>query len=354
MANPEHLKILQEGRDVWHAWRDIEPEIIPDLRESDLQEQDFSEMDLSDVDFTGAYMYGVIFIGANLQRAILEFADLRDTRWYAANLEGALLQGANLYEADLSSVNLHNANLFEAGLEYVLFDNTELAGSDFSIATMCGTKFINTDLSVAKGLDSVRHMGPSSIDIDTIYASRGGISETFLRSCGVPNDFITHIPSLVAAIQPIQFYSCFISYSSKDEDFARRLHERMRAAGLRVWFAAEDIKGGQKLHEQIDRAIQVHDRLLLVLSQESMQSEWVMTEIRKARKAEVKEGRRKLFPIRLVDYEDLSEWEGFDDHGKDLAVEVREYFIPDFTHWKSHDDFEAAFDRLLSALKAEV
>jgi len=35
-----------------------------------------------------------------------------------------------------------------------------------------------------------------------------------------------------------------------------------------------------------------------------------------------------------------------------LAAEVREYFIPDFSNWKDHDAFEAAFDRLLRDLKA--
>jgi hypothetical protein len=85
-----------------------------------------------------------------------------------------------------------------------------------------------------------------------------------------------------------------------------------------------------------------------------MKSEWVMTEIRKARKAETREKRRKLFPIRLVDFETIKDWECFDaDHGKDLAVEVREYFIPDFSNWKEHDSFEAAFSRLLRDLKAE-
>ena len=39
--------------------------------------------------------------------------------------------------------------------------------------------------------------------------------------------------------------------------------------------------------------------------------------------------------------------------GKDLAIELREYFIPDFSNWKEHDAFEAAFDRLLRDLKAE-
>jgi len=44
--------------------------------------------------------------------------------------------------------------------------------------------------------------------------------------------------------QPIHYQSCFISYSSQDEEFARRLHEKMRGEKLRVWFAPEDRQGG--------------------------------------------------------------------------------------------------------------
>jgi TIR domain len=155
-------------------------------------------------------------------------------------------------------------------------------------------------------------------------------------------------------MQPIQFYSCFISYSTKDEDFAKRLRSRMVEEKLRVWFAPEDMEGGKKLHEQVDRAIQVHDRLLVVLSEESIKSEWVKDEIRRARRAEVRESRRKLFPIRLVDFKTIEEWELFDaDLAEDLAAEIRQYFIPDFSNWKDHDSFEAAFARLLKDLKSE-
>ena len=41
------------------------------------------------------------------------------------------------------------------------------------------------------------------------------------------------------------------------------------------------------------------------------------------------------------------------DSGKDLAVKLREYFIPDFSHWKEHDQFEASFARLLKDLRSE-
>ncbi|MFM9959935.1 MAG: toll/interleukin-1 receptor domain-containing protein [Planctomycetaceae bacterium] len=91
-----------------------------------------------------------------------------------------------------------------------------------------------------------------------------------LRGCGVPEDFITYLPLLIGTMPPIQYQSCFISDRSQDEEFARRLHEKMRGEKLRVWFAPEDMQGGQKLIEPIDRAIQVNDRLLLVLSEHSM------------------------------------------------------------------------------------
>ena len=226
-----------------------------------------------------------------------------------------------------------------------------LRGADFTAARTYATNFADVDLSAAKGLEFVNHGGPSTIGIDTIYKSRGKIPEAFLRGCGVPDEFIAYIGSMVG--RPIEFYSCFISYSTKDQKFAERLHADLQAKGVRCWFAPEEMKGGRKLHEQIDEAIRLHDKLLLILSEHSMSSEWVRTEIAKARKREVKEGRRVLFPVRLVEFDVLRDWECFDaDIGIDSAREIREYFIPDFSDWKDHDSYQAAFQRLVKDLKA--
>jgi TIR domain len=200
------------------------------------------------------------------------------------------------------------------------------------------------------GLETCNHYGPSILDPRTL-ANSGPLPLVFLRGCGLPEALIEYLPSLLG--ETIQFYSCFISYSSADEAFCRRLHARLQDAGLRVWFAPHNIHGGQKLHEQIDDAIRVYDKLLLVLSPHSMQSQWVEFEIRRARRREVAEQRRLLFPVRLVDFEAIKAWECFDaDTAKDLATEIREYYIPDFTTWKDHDAFEATIARLLRDLKA--
>jgi hypothetical protein len=53
-----------------------------------------------------------------------------------------------------------------------------------------------------------------------------------------------------------------------------------------------------------------------------------------------------------VSFEAIREWECFDaDTGKDSAREIREYFIPDFSNWKSYDAYQEAFVRLLRDLK---
>jgi hypothetical protein len=149
-----------------------------------------------------------------------------------------------------------------------------------------------------------------------------------------------------------RFESCFISYSTKDHFFADQLYRDLRANGVPCWFAEHDLKGGRKLPEQIVEAIGRSDRLLLILSESSITSHWVKIEITNARRKERRDNRRVLFPIRLVSYQALQEWECWDDTD-DLATHVREYFIPDFSNWKNHHAYQEAFERLLRDLKAE-
>jgi hypothetical protein len=360
MPNPEHLKILAQGAGAWNQWRAENPKSLID----------FAHADLAGAKLNGANLSHVSCVHANFSSAEINHADLR-----GANLSHARLDWARLYQANLSDALLCEASLTYAHLIGAKFSSANLALADFSNADLSGaflsganlhqanfrktivgfTTFGSVDMSRVKELGAVRHGAPSTIGIDTLYESGGRVPDSFLRDAGTPEDVIQHLLPLIRNGLPIRWHSCFISYSTKDEDFARRLHFRMREANMRVWFAPEDLKGGKNLHEQVFEAIQIHDRLLLVLSEHSIKSEWVMTEIRKAREGEKRENRRKLFPVRLVDFDTLRNWTCFDaDSGKDLAVEVREYFIPDFSNWKDHDAFEMAFARLQQDLKTET
>jgi hypothetical protein len=271
-----------------------------------------------------------------------------------ANFLFANLDGATLIKADLAGTNFTSASLSE---------------TDFTEAEAANTIFGNLDLSVAKGLETIRHGSPSTIGIDTIYRSHGKIPEVLLRGCGVPDDMISYIKSIAGAIQ---YYKCFISYSTKDQDFADRLYADLQNKGVRCWFAPHDIQGGRKIHEQLDEAIRLHDKLLLILSEYSMNSPWVKTEILRAQKRETEKNKentnpggaglkgasgpskRVLFPITLVPYPALESWEYPISSGVDLAEEIRQYFIPDFSNWKDHDLYQAAFQRLVRDLKADA
>jgi len=157
-----------------------------------------------------------------------------------------------------------------------------------------------------------------------------------------------------AVRQHRRYHSCFISYSGKDDAFCQRLYSGLQRAGLDVWFAPQDIKAGKKIHEQVREAIQRYDKLLLVLSEKSLASEWVEHEIRLARKREAQEKRRVLFPLRLVDYPALEAWSCFDaDTKKDLASEIREYYIPDFSTWQDPASFDHAFTKFVHDLRSE-
>ncbi|MCB2228979.1 MAG: toll/interleukin-1 receptor domain-containing protein [Desulfarculaceae bacterium] len=364
MANPEHVKILKQGVKVWNRWRKNNPDIKPDLFEAD-----FANADLTDANLDGAALIRANLANANLNRtslvrASLTEANLVDVSLTNGNLTEANLRmahlidanfsGGNFHKADLSDANLMDAKLIEAELvktnlnKAVLYDanfsRANVKGANLSDAEVGWTVFANLDLSKAIGLEYVKHEGPSTIGIDTIYQSKGDIPESFLRGCGVPEDLIKLIPSLLS--QPFDFYSCFISYSSKDDSFSRRLYADLRESKVRVWFAPEDMKIGDKIRERIDQTIRIHDKLLLVLSEQSIESQWVEKEVETAFEQERRNpGKTVLFPIRLDD--------AVMETNKAWAADIRRTrHIGDFTDWKDHDSYKKAFDRLLRDLKA--
>jgi hypothetical protein len=336
MANPEHLAKLRKEVQEWNTWRTSNPTLLPDLHGADLHGADLTFADLH---------------GANLGEANLRRANL-----YAVKLTGADLGDANLGWANLYRAHLTGACLYGADLTGADFEDATLVGADFRKGHLGGavlyeTIFGNTNLKDVQGLDACRHEGPSIIDHRTL-AKSGPLPLPFLRGCGLPDQYIEYLPSLFN--QAMQFYSCFISYSTKDEAFAERLCADLQNNGVRCWFAPHNIQGGKKIHEQIDKAIRAYDRLLLIISEASMNSEWVKTEIANARQKERDTGKRVLFPISLVPFETIRGWTLFDaDFGNDLAREIRQYFIPDFSDWKNHDNYQHAHDRLLKDLKAD-
>lgn len=330
-----------------------EPFLRANLRSANLAGVDLSEFDLSRIDLQAANLQRAspvnALVDSHAEFANFEDADAHNADFSITYLDGAILDRANCRWARFSG-GLSDASLQGTDLRSASFKGSDLEGTNLRGAKLGGTSFVGCNLSSATGLEFCEHDGASHLDFATSRTS-GALALGFLRGCGLPDVVIDYLPSLLQ--RAIEFYSCFISYSMRDQGFAERLHSDLQDKGIRCWFAPHDVRGGRKLHEQIDEAIRMYDRLLLILSEHSMNSEWVKTEIGKARQKEIKEQRRVLFPIGLVPFAKIRDWEAFDaDMGKDAAREIREYFIPDFTKWTDNDAYRQALERVVRDLKA--
>jgi len=338
MANEEHLIILNQGVAVWNEWRMRNTNIIPDLNVANLSETDlyianFGEAELNEAKLMRADMSKVNLSGAKLIRANLTGADLSKANLSKANLFEANLREANLRKAELSRAILSRADLSRANLK----------GASLNQAEFNETVLGNTNLRNAKNAETIIHFGPSVIDHRTLEIS-GDLPLEFLRGCGLPDSLIDYLPSILN--KPYEFYSCFISYSHQNEDFAKRLHADLQNNGVRCWFAPQDMKIGDRIRHRIDETIRVYDKLLLILSNDSINSQWVEQEVEAALEKERKNNNTVLFPIR-VDGQVMKIKSGW----AKLIRNTRH--IGDFTKWKEHDLYKKAFDRLINDLKSK-
>jgi len=118
----------------------------------------------------------------------------------------------------------------------------------------------------------------------------------------------------------------------------------LQSENIRCWFAPEDMKIGDKIRTRIDESIRIYDKLLIVLSESSIESDWVENEVETAFEEETKRKKTILFPIRLD--------EAVMDTDKAWAADIRRTrHIGDFTKWKDHDFYQKSFQRLVRDLK---
>lgn len=73
--------------------------------------------------------------------------------------------------------------------------------------------------------------------------------------------------------------SVFISYSSKDERYIKKMTQMLEKMGITYWIAPDMIPAGSNYAREIPSAIRNCDIFLLVLSKASQQSIWVEKEI---------------------------------------------------------------------------
>lgn len=329
MANYQHLQLIQNGPKFLNLWREANPGFVLDLCDANLRRVDL--------------------VHANLNNALLRNAQLEwaDFRW--ADLAGADLTGARLNRADFHKADMAGALLAKAHCGDTNFEDTNLRGADLNEAIFTHTRMMNTDLSGVTGLEFAIHHAPSILDFETLEKS-GYLPSEFLRGCGLQDSAIQAVlsfdkPALAESIeQEGNYYSCFISYSTKDSVFVKKLNDDLQNAGVRCWYAPHDLKIGDRTLDAVYSAIRKQEKLLLVLSENSIASEWVRDEAEKGFAEERDRGCNVLFPIRLDDTVMTTDtaWADKIKVGRNIG---------DFLRWRSKAGYKEGLAQLLHDLR---
>jgi uncharacterized protein YjbI with pentapeptide repeats len=367
MADLQHLDLLRRGTDTWNTWRSNNPTVQPDLSGANLSGAILSKVNLSGAILRQTSLIEAILSEAYLGGGILREADLSGADLSGANLRGADLRGANLSRANLSGADLsvtilNRADLSWANLSWAHLNMAILNGADLSRSNLRGTvlnmailndtilneahfyhtTFAWVDLSHVKGLETAIHGGPSSVDTKSVTLPHDeDIRRHFLCNAGFSDTFIDYLPSLLTI--PIRYHSLFLSYSHHDQSFTNQLYNDLQKQGVRCWFAPHDLYAGTPIVCGIEEATHLHEKLLLVLSQHAISSNWVQQEVEVALYKEVATGEEILFPIRLDNtvLESDAIW----------AKRLRQREIGDLTGWQDKTTYHQAFTTLLQHLK---
>jgi len=351
MANPEHLAILKQGVQTWNRWRKASS-VVPDFSTTSLSGMNLRSADLTfgnlfltrmqHVDLSEADLSCASFVAADLTGATLTRARLNSCDFGHSKLDGATLCEADCGRAEFGLASLRGCSLIRTRLNGARFYETDLYGADLSGAHIGYTVFCDVDLSTVKGLTAIVHDRASGLSFRTL--SHHQLPLSFLRGCGLPDQVIDYHPNLAGKAS--RFCSCFISYSMKDRSFSELVHAGLQREGTRCWFAPEDLKIGDPFRQRIDESIRLHDKLVLILSEHSVNSQWVQDEVEALLERERRENRLVLFPIRIDS--------AVVDADKPWAASIRRTrHIGDFSNWQKPASYQQAFQRLLRDLKAE-
>ena len=370
MANKTQLKRLEEGVDNWNKWRqtnrnrkinlsgikigDAQLEGV-NLAGADLEGADFANSNLNGADLSDANLKNCSLFSAELRKANLNGADLssgylncanlREAQLLDANLSYAYLVGASLQQADLSRSRLRHANLIQADFSGAQLHGAEIVRSNlleaiFTGATMAETTLTQLDLSTTVDLEWVVHHAPCQIDDYTL--GHGVLPEAFLRGCGLQDDVIE---TLVDAKKPAKLpSSCFISYAEADVEFAVRLHDTLQSAGIRCWMTPEKSESVGKLIIENGQLNRVFDKLVLVVSKNSLSSEWIEQEVTAVLARESAEEDQILLPIALD-----NSAEGFNKEWFDKLK--KQHDVIKFINWNEKVEFVRALAVLMKKLK---
>ena len=130
-------------------------------------------------------------------------------------------------------------------------------------------------------------------------------------------------------------HDVFLSYNHKDKERVRRLAERLKQSGLRVWFDEWSVRPGEIISLKVDEGLEQSRVLVLCISPNALASNWVALERSTAIHRDPSNEGRRFIPLLLSD--------------SDLPDTLQRYKYVDF-----RQETDAAFAELVTACHIET
>ncbi len=350
------------------------------LRNSNLEKTDFLMANLAGACLDKSFLFRAVLWDVNLSGASckeakfvrLEFAnaELIDASFLAAEFRDVTVRestiAATFHTAVFRNVQIRDSVLtavtFEkALLSQVIFSGIEFSDVRLSDAKLEGVAIVKSSLVRAEGLSSCQHLTPTAIDRISVVNS-DKIPDAFLKGCGwqdweiessklynpeLAADEIAEINNKVFQLRhktKLQIASLFLSYSRDDGEFVDGLEVYLNASGIRYWRDIHDATAGP-LDKVIARGIDVSGTVLLVLSKQSVKSDWVKYEVKKAIDRQHKSVVPVLCPVALDDSWKNCRWP------ENVRRSVEEFNILDFSQWNESEETRAKlYKKLIDGL----
>ena len=127
----------------------------------------------------------------------------------------------------------------------------------------------------------------------------------------------------------------------------QRLSNDLQELGVKCWFGPESLKMGDNFMDAIGRAIESYDKVLLLLSKDSVNSDWVQSEVEMVMERERSEKKTILIPI-MLDHSIMDTSKSW------VKMITRTRHIGNFEAWQYAESYQNSMGQLVRGMRIDL